>query len=217
VYCRTQLAILQSLIPLQTALRDPEIADLPILKSQADPLRWLNENLKVGFIGSSEIMSVQLNTNLGDAKELANIVDAVVRAYMTEVVGGERDRRMAVRDALARSFSRINDEIRNKMEENLSLAMELGVSEGSARDATSELLLRQITDATGQKRELERQLAEVETNFKIMEQKSGGNNDLEAIRREHAIRSGILHQQIAELSKTIEEQSDAFTGNCAFR
>jgi beta-lactamase regulating signal transducer with metallopeptidase domain len=213
VYCRTQLAILQSLIPLQTALRDPKIAKLPVIKSQADPLRWLSDNLQAGFIGSSEIMSVQLNTKLGDAKELAKVVDAVVHAYMKDVVGGEHERRMAARDAMARSFSRMNEEIRDKMEHNYSLAKELGVSDGSMRDATSELLLREITDATRHKRELEQKLAELNTEFEIAMQTVGesrSKKDFAPIRREHAIRTGILNQQIADLSKSIAETSDDF-------
>ena len=57
-YCRTQIAAIKSTWVLQAALRDEKIASLPLLKSQPQPVSWLQQHVQVGFDSGSEIMYV---------------------------------------------------------------------------------------------------------------------------------------------------------------
>jgi hypothetical protein len=158
-------------------------------------------------------MYVRLSTSLGDAEELAKIVDAVVRTYMSDVVGAELRSQSVVRDALAKSYQKLSKEIARKMENYFALSKEIGVSDGTTRDPESELLLHEITEATRHQRELERRLAELQTEFLVAEQqtkKSDNQLDLEPFRKEHQIRAGVLNQQLSQLNKLVEEKSEKF-------
>jgi beta-lactamase regulating signal transducer with metallopeptidase domain len=181
VFSRTQAALLGSKFVLQLALRKPEIAKLPLVAAQENPLDWLDRRLGVGFIDDTEILRVTLTGNSAELDQLRQIVDAVVRTYMDEIVGTEGQRRLAVRDALAKSYQKISDEIRSKLEEHNSLATELGILSSNRRDPQTEILLQELIEATKSKAELEGQLAELQTNYLVMEQQLQGTRSIDAL------------------------------------
>jgi len=129
ILCRTQITYLHSYYILQAALSDPEVVDLPLVKAQATPLEWLLKKLEVGFASNSEIMYVRMRGNSADAEQLRTIVDAVCDAYLNEAVYNEQQRSALMRDALQRSLSKLNDEIRRKLDIQNSLASELGAAD----------------------------------------------------------------------------------------
>jgi hypothetical protein len=147
-----------------------------------------------------------------DAEQLRKLVDAVVQAYLDEVVSAEAQRRSATRDALAKSYSRLNDEIEQKMERYFALAKELRVAQpGATLDPEIELLMREITELSGAKRDLERQLAQMRAEFEVQQNKMANQvDDLRELEREFDIRSRLLTQQIVAVAKTIEEKTDEF-------
>ena len=130
---KTQLALLKSYFVLQTAVRDPSIASLSIFAGEGDPVQWLQENLAVDFPQQSEILSISLS---GDdpSEDQRKVVDAVAKAYEDEVLYGDKTRRLVMRDALARSLDKVNDELNRKMEEFYNIARELGQSQATNRD-----------------------------------------------------------------------------------
>ena len=87
----TQKQLLLNRLILNAAVSKPGIGKLTIIKDQNDPVDWLSRNLQVTFHVNSEVMKVSLlGTN---RKETAMLVNAVVDAYMTEIVDAERKKR----------------------------------------------------------------------------------------------------------------------------
>jgi hypothetical protein len=85
---RTQVAMVRSRLVLKSALKSPSVAALSVVVEQADPIGWLEKNLRVGFPDSPEVLCIEL---AGDRLEQrAKLVNAVVSAYMAEIVGKER-------------------------------------------------------------------------------------------------------------------------------
>lgn len=84
---RTQAALVRSQLVLNAALRPAEVAQLSIVRAQAEPLGWLAGALQVGFPESPEIMRVGLDGD--NADELRVLVNAVVDAYLREVIDRE--------------------------------------------------------------------------------------------------------------------------------
>jgi Mrp family chromosome partitioning ATPase len=81
-YLKTTSALIKSEFVLNAALR--EIKDLPTIKSQSDPIKYLDEELQVTWQDGSEVIRVSFKgTEPQDAKK---IVDAVQKAFMNEVV-----------------------------------------------------------------------------------------------------------------------------------
>lgn len=129
IYCETQIAYLYSYVVAQAALRDPTVKDLPLIVAQKDPTAWLINNLRVGFIPSSEILSIEMRGKPSEVNQLRLLVDAVANAYLKEVVFASDQERNVVRDALRNSYAKLSEEIVGKMEEQQALAEELGAAD----------------------------------------------------------------------------------------
>lgn len=84
-YVKTAATLLRSDFVLNKALN--EVRDLPTIKGERDPIKFLGEKLQVVTADGSEVIHV---TFAGDnPADVKRIVDAVQKAYMAEV--GEKD------------------------------------------------------------------------------------------------------------------------------
>jgi capsular exopolysaccharide synthesis family protein len=103
-YQRTQAALVKSRFVLIAALKDPKIADLPLIKAQPDPVEWLETALQTDFKASPEILTVSLSGDRADDVRL--ILNAVIDAYVQEVVTDDEATKLkkisALRDASRR-------------------------------------------------------------------------------------------------------------------
>jgi hypothetical protein len=91
VWKSTLKALVTHRIVLTAAISKPEILDLPAIKCQADPTAWLQRYLHVSYPGNADIMKISLSEY--DRRQNAILVNAVVDAFMTEVVDAERKNR----------------------------------------------------------------------------------------------------------------------------
>jgi capsular exopolysaccharide synthesis family protein len=166
ILCKTQLALLKSYFVLQAAVRDPSIASLSMFAGEPDPVQWLQDHLRVEFPQQSEILSIALS---GDdpPEEQRLVVDAVAKAYENEVIYAGRQKRLAVRDALARSLGKLNKELNDKLNDYFNIAKELGVSQEGVRDPETDLLLSEISNAHKQKSDLEHRIIEMRTEYAV--------------------------------------------------
>lgn len=81
-YLKTTAALLRSEFVLNAALRD--IADLPTIKNQKDPIKFLDEELIVQWQDGSEVVRIAFKSR--EPQDARRIVDAVQKAFMAEVI-----------------------------------------------------------------------------------------------------------------------------------
>ena len=81
-YLKTTSALIKSEFVLNAALRD--IKDLPTIKAQKDPIKFLDEELLVTWQDGSEVVRVTFKSH--EPADAKRIVDAVQNAFMKEVV-----------------------------------------------------------------------------------------------------------------------------------
>lgn len=169
---RTQVALIKSYFVLQAAVRDPGIASMSILADTgtSDPVLWLAGELDVGFLQGSEILRISLSSDAPPA-EISKLVDAVAEAYKDEVIFQERQRRLAARDALAKSLKEVNDEFQGKLDNYHALALELGSPEAYGGDPETALLMSNVRESQKALTDLEGQRAAKHTEFLIMQQR----------------------------------------------
>lgn len=129
-YQRTQLAMLRSRLVLGTALKRPEIAQSPTIKQQVEPVEWLDKQLKIDFAESSEILRISLSGI--DPVEPAKLVNAVVQAYLDEVVNVEVSQRRERADMLKEVWNRYQENLRSKRDEVRRLSMTAGSDDKQA-------------------------------------------------------------------------------------
>ena len=108
-YVKTQAQMLRSQLVISSAIRDPEIAALPMLREQLDPVKFLEEEIKVEFSDSNEIVKVSLSGE--DPRAIAKIVNGVTAAFKREVIDEEvqrkRTRLLTLNSQLAAESQRV--------------------------------------------------------------------------------------------------------------
>ncbi len=85
---KTYAAMIKYEYVYRAALRDGRIGELPTLKAQKDPIKYLQEKLQVSIKAESEIITLSLEGENPD--DVRKIVDAMVQAYEKEVINKEK-------------------------------------------------------------------------------------------------------------------------------
>lgn len=174
IYKNTQRQLLMSRFVLSAALRKKEVAGLPSVKKEqasGDAAAWLAAHLFVDFPGNAEVMEVAVNEN--DPKEAAILVNAVVDAYLTEVVNTERDMKRQRLSELDRAFVEKETEVRAKRSDLKQLAEQLGTSDSDAISMKQKLALEELTSSRqevtkmqSELRQYQREIAGLEASLK---------------------------------------------------
>jgi polysaccharide biosynthesis transport protein len=120
-YLKTQADLLRSQFVLTAALRDPEVAGLPMLREQVDPIQFLIDELKIETKEGSEIIKMSLSGE--DPRGVARIVNAIQQAFFDEVIVGELKRKKERLRVLEDQIQKNQAEVKQKRK-NLEQAEE---------------------------------------------------------------------------------------------
>jgi beta-lactamase regulating signal transducer with metallopeptidase domain len=146
IYKNTQAAMLTSSFVIRAALKNPEIAKLPSIerqKASGDPVKWLADRLQVAFPGKAEIMKVTFYGPV-ESREAVVLVNAVVNAYMNEVVILERNRKQGRLSELEKITAEKEQETRKKREALRSMAEGAGSSDPETLSVKQKLALEEL-------------------------------------------------------------------------
>jgi capsular exopolysaccharide synthesis family protein len=124
IYLRTQAAMLKSRPIIGAALQDEKVRNLPILQRQADPVDWLDRELVVEHVPSTEVIRVSLSARGGQA-DLSTIVNAVIKAYMTDVFGKETEAQLKHLEDLSKVSAKAEEDLRQLHDDFQELSKKL--------------------------------------------------------------------------------------------
>jgi hypothetical protein len=144
----TQMAAMKSYYVLNAALANSNVAHIALAHdtpagATEDNLSWLADALSVRFPGDGEYMSVELQLPGASPEDNVKMLDAIVRAYQSEVVDMERARQRATQEVLAAASRRVNEQLARETERYLELAKDLDKSTGP-NDLRDRLLVDKI-------------------------------------------------------------------------
>ena len=129
IFKNTQALSIRSPFVLNTALRDGDVAATSIYKREKDnPVRWLQDHLVVNYPNKAELMEVSLSD--ADPDEVTKIVDAVVKAYMDEVVERAKKKRREDLMNLENLYSDKKAEVRSKRNTLKGIAKRANTTDG---------------------------------------------------------------------------------------
>ena len=117
----TQSALIRSDRVISNALLLPEISQLPLVRSQSDPIDWLAKGILVDSPYGPEIMRISLSDTNTD--EAIKVVNAVRTAYLEEIFGtskrtrNERLEKLRALERLARESLKRKQEYLEKVGE----------------------------------------------------------------------------------------------------
>jgi hypothetical protein len=109
---QTQAEWIKSRVVLNSALRDPNVQKIGILKEQADAISLLKSNLRVEFSGDTELLRVSISSMR--PQEAAVLINAIVDAYMREIVNRERNQKLLRLDKLKGIYIKYQDSLKIK-------------------------------------------------------------------------------------------------------
>jgi capsular polysaccharide biosynthesis protein len=212
IYKNTQQQLLVSRFVLLAALRKPEAAKLLSVQSKqqtGDPVKWLAGRLRVSFPSKAEIMEVSLSSD--DPKEAANLVNAVVNAYLQEVVNAERDMKRLRLNELDRAFHDRENTIRAKREDLMKLADQTGTSDTATLTLKQKLALEELA-IYGQ--ELAKTRFKLQRSRKtlavlkasLQDAKEGERGELQREIKRLEISVSVLSEQQKELENALEHK-----------
>jgi len=129
IYKLTQGQLIKTPFVLTAALGDERfnIDRSPLLRDEKDKVGWLTEELRVSFPGQAEIMEVGLRSH--NKEEAEKIVNAVVKAYLREVVEKEGQLRRDRITELEGARAKVEEKVRRKRNELKNYAESLGTGD----------------------------------------------------------------------------------------
>ena len=77
----TAIEMIKSKSLLTRALRDPSIAQLPLIKKQSDAVEWLQDQLGLKYPNDAELLQVTMSGEVDEIDQVVKVVDAVIDAY----------------------------------------------------------------------------------------------------------------------------------------
>lgn len=128
-YKNTQRQLILSPYLLNNALKKESTKNLPVVRSQVDPIVWLQKSLEINFPDDAEIMQVALAST--EPQIAQKVVDAVVSTYYDEVVVAEQNERLKRVDSLERVQADAESKARSKRAELRGLVDTLGSGDSS--------------------------------------------------------------------------------------
>ena len=164
-FVQTQVEMIRSPVVVSQCLSQPEIAQLPELKNELDPLAWVSKRLSITVIAESELFRVKFSGP--NPESAAKIANAVVDAYLDR---HERDARQETQRVIDVLEVEQNKRVRDiqRMQENLrTLAKQV-----TGKDILS---FRRTNDATTESplTALESRLTMVEVERTVLEAEHG--------------------------------------------
>ena len=147
---RTQINLIKSRFVINAALQQRSISQLTAVKNQKDPVSWLADQIEVTNPEDTEILEIALVPGSGISRaDEANLINAVTKAYIEEVVNQDhmqRQNRLEMLKKISRSYA---DMTRTRREQLRELRMQAGGDE-SIRLWEQETLPRLYQDLRSQ-------------------------------------------------------------------
>jgi hypothetical protein len=177
-YLKTQASLIKSRLVLTAAFRSPEARRLAAIKGPTDPLAWLEQNLEVTNLPDTELLQVAMAAGSGaSGADQAALINAVVRAYMDEVVHRDANLRRERYDRLRKISSAYAENLRERRDtlRKLSSSAE---RDGLLAGALKESLPRLYNELRSQQVKLRLERAEAETILARRKKAEGSATDL---------------------------------------
>lgn len=142
IFKNTQQSLLRSRFVLAAALEKSDVANIQFLRTEIDPVDWLDNHLSVSFPGKAEVMAISLT--LDNPSEAQLLVKSVVDAYMNEVVSDESNKKGKRLSELEKISAARDQEIRGKRESLRKMAENSGGSGADVLDMKQKLMLDEL-------------------------------------------------------------------------
>jgi polysaccharide biosynthesis transport protein len=199
-YRKTQAARIRSPGVLGNALEKEGVATLPILRNEAEPRRFLEDEIMVVTPADSELLQIKMRGK--DPQQLVKIVNAVKDSYIENVVAVEsRDDQNKLRLYQGR-LSELKNDIDRKRDELVGLQKQTNSADLEAVKFQFEQLLQKSNTIMSAMSKTREDLARVNNKLAILDKSKGESSPIPDYLIE---RNLAKDDQIADLTKQLNQ------------
>ncbi len=200
-YQKEQQNLIKSQAVLLAAVQELQGKPVSFLAREADPVDWLQKELKTDFVLSPETLRVSVAT--GQPHEAKVLLEAVAAAYLREVRAREHEakqKRLDQLETFRKQYAAELDRRRARQEELLKMA---GSKDPRVFAAKYSHFIKELDETRKRRRE-----SEMERDSLKLQLEDPGSREPQRVAEstvEEAIRNDPLYQKLAELEGRDEE------------
>jgi polysaccharide biosynthesis transport protein len=216
---RSQLGLVKSQLVLKEALASPEIASLPVVRTQTQPIEWLESNLQVDFNSGPDILSIALTcTKEDEIADLVKLVTAVRNAYVKEIVNREQNHRVKQLADLEKLYESKQKILDDRLAQKSRIQIEHGTAKGSILEMQLkfkyeqlEHMHKELVHAQSRIRTIQNEIYKSEASKKKLEAMTVPAEAVEELLKQHP--ELLKLQTEVEEQRTLMEQMLPVLGN----
>jgi capsular exopolysaccharide synthesis family protein len=188
-YVQTQIELMRSAVVLSPLLSRPEIASINEIKSVADPVAFLQEQLSVSQVNRSELYQVCCKSP--SPEDAATIANATVAEYLVTQNREDKERSQIVIDVLEKERLERRDKVQQLREHVVNLAKEL-----TGKDPFGQGVITDVTAFTSAT-SIYQSLTEVDVNIEMLKAELQALRNAPIIAADKAAAAGLLDLEIS--------------------
>ena len=209
----TQVALIKCPVVLRGALDMPGIAELPLIKQQHDPQKWLEGRLRVTCPKDQELIQIDLPGE--DGQQAAKIVNAVVQSYIDNIVNADHISKLRNRELVENAYKETMDQMQKKraLMDNLLKQVKGTRTDREFVKQRAANLSKLMTDIRARRLEVDLQAASAEALLAMAddltpEEKSKAKTDLAVAQAQRKVLERINDDLKHEAEETTEAAND---------
>lgn len=201
---KTQTALIKSRLLLRRVLRGREISGLPMFRDLNDPVEWLEENVKVDFDQSPDVMRISLSG--ARPQELVVVLQAISDSYLEEAVNDELEARNRRLQKLTDALEKVEEAVHTKRRTYKELAGEIETSSSFVLAFSQKLNEQIVSDEMREFSRLTVAIMALRSKLAVMQ----ANKEADAVERQAAkkLKAELLQEEHHEmmLSEDLERR-----------
>jgi hypothetical protein len=220
-YKRNLATLIKSPLVIDRVLDDKTIRDLPLIREhEANLSDWLADQIEVKFPGNVELMTIGMVSD--DREQAKAIVDAVMTAFMRQVVQPEQGDRVERRDNLDKKLRVLKQQMLDKRRQLYELSQQIGTSDAQTARVRYKIetdsldtLMRSRTEAQKKISDLALKIELAKLSAKDAEKNNLPNANTKALELERDLLTSQLKATVAQIEAQAEniQKLEKFNGD----
>jgi hypothetical protein len=209
-YKRNLAALIKSPLVIDRVLDDKTIRDLPLIREhEANLSDWLADQIEVKYPGNAELMTIGMVAD--DHQQAKAIVDAVMTAFMRQVVQPEQGDRVERRDNLDKKLSALKQQVLDKQRQLYELSQQIGTSDAQTAKVHHRIEIDSLETLMRSRTETQKKLSDLTFKIKLAElaaKESDKNNPPSANTKALELERDLLIAQLKQTMAQIDAQAE---------
>jgi capsular exopolysaccharide synthesis family protein len=191
---------------LNTALREPTVNAVEEVQNAENKIDYLQQEIKVTYPGDGELMQVTYSS--GSGPSAVTVVNAVVDAYLSEIVASERKDKVDRVNSLEAVHETAENKVRASRNKLKEFAVSLGTGDSESLTVAQQSKLQQFGQMQEKLAEVQYELMQTEGQLKVANEIAGQFSQSATGEEQEANPDEVAAKRESEINELIEKSSE---------